>query len=132
VSDSRVLDYLYYIIHSKSELSHVRRSHIIPHITANQYRFHHGAVLLFSVYKRSVSINGYRIPKGSYYINYMASCRIGRGSELLGMFLSEVDNPVYLTVRMGNKKAIEVYEKYGFRPVAMGNGDRMIYRLDKS
>ena len=78
--------------------------------------FQDGIVIMFTRYKRKNKIGNVIAPKGTYTIKQIVNSSMGNGNaqKILTLFLTQVEDDVYLSVRADNARAIQFYIKNNF------------------
>lgn len=95
---------------------HIRLDYIDSMIRACKCVFQDGIVIMFTRYKRKNRIGNVIAPKGTYTIKQIVNSSIGNGNaqKILTLFLTQVEDDVYLSVRADNARAIQFYIKNNF------------------
>tara|TARA_B100001094_G_C18039743_1_gene724394 strand:- start:245 stop:709 length:465 start_codon:yes stop_codon:yes gene_type:complete len=91
---------------------HIRKDYIERNIHDKNVIYQNEVVIFYKKYKRKTKLGNVYASKDNYILHQIATkYHDGRASKIFKLFLENLDNKLYLTVRKNNKKAIEFYIK---------------------
>jgi hypothetical protein len=98
---------------------HIRGDYILRMIQTHKCIYKDGVVIMYTRYKRNNQIGNVVAEKHSYTIKQIVNVNKGNGmsAKILQEFLQSVSDPVYLSVRADNLRAISFYKKMNFELV---------------
>jgi hypothetical protein len=104
---------------NKDIFPHIRTDYIKRMITSHKCIYTDGIVIMYNRYKRTNKIGNIVAEKYSYTIKQIVNANKGNGNaaKIIQEFLQSVSDPVYLSVRADNERAISFYKKMNFELV---------------
>ena len=91
---------------------HIRKDYIERNLNEGNVIFEDNVVIIYKKYQKKTKLGNVYAFKDNYILHQIATTyRDGRASKIFKIFLNELDNKLYLTVRKNNHRAISFYLK---------------------
>ena len=102
----------------KDLFPHVRQDYLRNNISKNNVIYENEVVIVYNKYKKNTNIGTFKALKGTYILHQIVTTKHdGRASIVFNKLLNNINDPLYLTVRAANQKAVDFYIRNGLKEI---------------